>query len=36
MATDLFEHNMDKLNLLRQRGVESFAKNEADLREAFL
>lgn len=36
MATDLFEHDMDKLNLLRQRGVESFAKNESDLGEAFL
>lgn len=31
MATDLFEHNLDKLNLLRQRGAESFAKCEADL-----
>ena len=28
MATDLFEHNLDKLNLLRQRGAESFAKCE--------
>jgi patatin-like phospholipase/acyl hydrolase len=36
MATDLFEHNMDKLNLLRQRGAESFAKNEAALREQLL
>jgi predicted acylesterase/phospholipase RssA len=35
MATDLFEHNLDKLNLLRQRGAESFASREADLR-AFL
>ncbi|UDL90699.1 patatin-like phospholipase family protein [Mesorhizobium sp. PAMC28654] len=33
MATDLFEHNLDKLNILRQRGRESFAKNEATLRE---
>lgn len=33
MATDLFEHNLDKLNILRQRGRESFAKNEAILRE---
>jgi uncharacterized protein len=32
MATDLFEHDMKKLNLLRQRGVESFAKNEVDLK----
>lgn len=31
MATDLFEHDLDKLNLLRQRGVESFAKHEAAL-----
>lgn len=31
MATDLFEHDLNKLNLLRQRGVESFAKNEAAL-----
>ncbi len=29
MATDLFEHDLDKLNLLRQRGGESFAKCEA-------
>ncbi len=36
MATDLFEHDMNKLNLLRQRGVESFAKNEAALREQLL
>lgn len=32
MATDLFEHDMAKLNLLRQRGSESFAKREAELR----
>jgi predicted patatin/cPLA2 family phospholipase len=32
MATDLMEHNMDKLNLLRQRGRESFASREAALR----
>jgi uncharacterized protein len=29
MATDLFEHDMKKLNILRQRGAESFAKQEA-------
>lgn len=29
MATDLFEHNLDKLNVLRQRGAESFAAREA-------
>ena len=33
MATDLFEHNMTKLNILRQRGSESFAKHEATLKE---
>lgn len=32
MATDLFEHNMTKLNILRQRGSESFAKHEAALK----
>ena len=32
MATDLFEHDMDKLNLLRQRGRESFGKREEELR----
>jgi len=29
MATDLFEYNLIKLNGLRQRGAESFAKQEA-------
>jgi patatin-like phospholipase/acyl hydrolase len=33
MATDLFEHNMKKLNMLRQRGSESFAKQEAALQQ---
>lgn len=33
MATDFMEHNLTKLNLLRQRGSESFASREADLRE---
>lgn len=32
MATDLFEYDLDKLNILRQRGVESFAAVEDDLR----
>lgn len=32
MATDLFEHNMTKLNILRQRGSESFARHEEALR----
>lgn len=33
MATDLMEHNLDKLNVIRQRGSESFAAREAQLRE---
>ena len=33
MATDLFEHDMKKLNILRQRGSESFAKHELDLQK---
>lgn len=32
MATDMFEHDLAKLNLLRQQGVESFARREADIR----
>lgn len=32
MATDLMEHNLVKLNTLRQRGSESFASREAQLR----
>ncbi|MDO8448602.1 MAG: patatin-like phospholipase family protein [Rhodoferax sp.] len=32
MATDLMEHNVDKLNVLRQRGSESFASREKQLR----
>lgn len=35
MATDLLEHDLEKLNLLRQRGSESFASREQDL-QAFL
>jgi predicted acylesterase/phospholipase RssA len=35
MATDLMEHNLEKLNILRQRGRESFADRESQLR-AFL
>ncbi len=35
MATDLFEHDLKKLNVLTQRGVHSFAENEATLK-AFL
>jgi patatin-like phospholipase/acyl hydrolase len=36
MATDLFEHNLDKLNVLRQRGRASFAKHEAQIRRLML
>jgi uncharacterized protein len=36
MATDLFEHDMKKLNILRQRGAESFARNESDLKRLLL
>lgn len=35
MATDLFEHDLKKLNILTQRGVHSFAEHEAALK-AFL
>jgi len=33
MATDLMEHDLNKLNILRQRGSESFASRESTLRE---
>jgi len=33
MATDLLEHNLDKLNILRQRGRESFASREDQLKD---
>lgn len=33
MATDLLEHDLGKLNILRQRGSESFASREVQLRE---
>jgi predicted acylesterase/phospholipase RssA len=36
MATDLMEHDLDKLNILRQRGRESFASREAELRSFLL
>lgn len=36
MATDLMEHNLDKLNILRQRGSESFATREKQLQEFLL
>jgi patatin-like phospholipase/acyl hydrolase len=32
MATDLTEHNLTKLNMLRQRGGESFASREQEIR----
>lgn len=36
MATDMFEHNPKKLNLLCQQGVESFARREGDVRKLLL
>jgi predicted acylesterase/phospholipase RssA len=36
MATDLFEHDLKKLNILRQRGSESYAQHEAALKEFLL
>lgn len=33
LATDMFEHDLDKLNMLRQLGAESFAKHENELAE---
>lgn len=36
MATDLFEHDLRKLNILRQRGAESFAERENDIRELLI
>lgn len=33
MATDLLEHNMEKLNTLRQRGRNSFASREDELKQ---
>ncbi len=36
MATDLFEHDLGKLNILRQRGAESFATREDELRSFLL
>lgn len=36
MATDLMEHDLDKLNVLRQRGSESFAKRELELKNFLL
>ena len=36
MATDLFEHNLKKLNVLRQRGRDSFASREIELNKLLL
>jgi patatin-like phospholipase/acyl hydrolase len=36
MATDLFEHDLKKLNILTQRGVHSFAQHEHALRDLLL
>lgn len=36
MATDLLEHNLDKLNILRQRGRDSFASREGELKSFLL
>ena len=36
MATDLFEHDLKKLNVLTQRGVHSFAEHEQTLRSFLL
>lgn len=33
MATDFLEHNLDKLNILLQRGKESFAHSEPEIKE---
>lgn len=36
MATDLFEHDLDKLNILYQRGAESYAAQESMLKQFLL
>ena len=36
MATDMFEHRLEKLNLLQQQGSVSFARHEADVRKLLL
>jgi predicted acylesterase/phospholipase RssA len=36
MATDFMEHDLRKLNTLRQRGGESFARKESELRDLLL
>ena len=35
MAADLFEHDLSKLNLLKQRGRESFGAREAEITSLF-
>ncbi len=35
MATDLMEHDLNKLNVLRQKGSDSFSAKEAELRSYF-
>lgn len=35
MATDMFEHDLSKLNLLRQRGRESFGYRESEIKKLF-
>ena len=36
MATDLFENDLGKLNILRQRGAESYALRESDVKKLLL
>jgi predicted acylesterase/phospholipase RssA len=36
MATDMFEHDLKKLNVLSQRGAQSYAEHEAKLKEYLL
>lgn len=36
MATDMFEHDLKKLNLLRQQGQQSFGRLEKDIHEILL
>jgi predicted acylesterase/phospholipase RssA len=36
MATDLMEHNIRKLNILYQRGTQSFSKHEAELKKLLM
>jgi uncharacterized protein len=36
MATDLFEHNLEKLNILRQRGAVSYARRENDIQKLLM